>query len=71
MLSFFSRISRVGRLARHASCLHECMNRENYDEQREREMQSISSLLMCETREQSRKTHEVCTMFERSKSEFI
>ena len=45
-LDFFARISRVRRLMKQTSCLYEWMLRETYDEQREREMQSISSLLM-------------------------
>ena len=32
----------------HAPCLHVCMSRKSYGEQREREMQSISGLLMME-----------------------
>ena len=43
---FFARISRAERLTIHAPCLHVCMNRKSYGEQREREVQSISSLLM-------------------------
>lgn len=45
-VSFFSRISREGSLMRQTSCLHEWMSRKAYGEQREREMQSISSLLI-------------------------
>lgn len=34
-LVLFARISRVGRLTKQASCLHDSMLRETYDEQRE------------------------------------
>ena len=41
---FFARISRVRRLTKEAPCQHERRLRMAYDEQREREMQSISSV---------------------------
>ena len=44
--SFFARISRVIKTDSQASCLHECQWRCLYDEQREREMRSISSLII-------------------------
>ena len=42
----FSRISRVRRIMKHASCLYESVIHNASDEQREREMRSISSLLI-------------------------
>lgn len=44
--SIFARISRAGRLMKRASCLHECMLRKPYGEQRELGMRSITSLLI-------------------------
>ncbi len=42
----FARISRVRRRFRQDACLHAGLSETTYDEQREREMRSISSLLM-------------------------
>ncbi len=47
----YSQIIRNGKgeiVTLYVPCLHVCMNRKSYGEQREREMQSISSLLMME-----------------------
>ncbi len=54
----FARLSRVGSIPHHASCLHESKVGDDYDEQRERKMRSILSLL----RKQSQKDYEICTM---------
>jgi hypothetical protein len=43
---FFARISRVRRLCKQASCLHESRLTKAYDEQRELGRRSLTSLLM-------------------------
>ena len=48
---FFARISRVRRRQKQAACLHARLILATYDEQREREMRSISSLLIRTTAE--------------------
>ena len=46
ILSCFARISRVRKRQRQDTCKHVRLSMTTYDEQREREMRSISSLLM-------------------------
>ncbi len=55
---FFARISRVRKRQRQDACKHARVTMAIYDEQREREMRSISSLLMSRVRKRKSKIKE-------------
>ena len=65
---FSARISRVRKRQRQDECLHARLSMAIYDEQREREMRSISSLLICKDGRNSRNGRRMDTQFEKRKN---